>query len=148
MCKRKRCRNKDCGVLFVPCPQVPGQEFCSKKECQLVRKREWNRKKLSSDPDYKEARKEAQERWKDKNPNYWKEYRARHPEYTRKNRKQQSIRNRKRRQNPPVSKIVKTDESVPIKNGLTGRYKIIPIRADMIVKTDECIVEITAISSG
>jgi hypothetical protein len=148
MCKRKRCRNKDCGVLFVPCRQVPGQEYCSRKECQQARKREWNRKKLASDPDYKEARKEAQKRWKEKNPTYWQEYRARHPEYTRKNRQQQKLRNRQRRQTPPMSKIVKTDESIPIKDGLTGRYKIIPIRADMIVKTDECIVEITAISSG
>ena len=44
--------------------------------------------------------------------------------------------------------IVKTDESIPTNNVLTGRYKIIPVRADMIIKTDECIVEITAISSG
>lgn len=147
MCKRKRCRNKDCSIRFIPCRQVPEQEFCSRKECQLARKREWNRKKLVSDPDYKEARKEAQERWKDKNPNYWQEYRVTHPEYIQKNRKQQHLRNQKRRQNLPVDKIVKTDESIPINNGLTGRYKITPVRADMIVKTDEYIVEITAISS-
>ncbi len=148
MCKHKRCRNKDCGVLFVPCRQVPGQEYCSRRECQQARKREWNRKKLASDPDYKEAREQAQKRWKEKNPNYWKEYRARHPEYTRKNRQQQRRRNRKRRQNPSVSKIAKTDESDLRKNELTGRYKIIPIHAGKVVKTDECIVEITAISSG
>ena len=148
MCKRKRCRNKGCGVLFVPCRQVPGQEYCSRKECQQARKREWNRKKFASDPDYKEARKEAQKRWKEKNPHYWKEYRTRHPEYTRKNRQQQGLRNRKRRPVPAVSRIVKTDESIPMKKGLTGRYKITPIHADMIVKTDECIVEIIAISSG
>jgi hypothetical protein len=47
-----------------------------------------------------------------------------------------------------VSRIAKTDESIPIKQGLTGRYKITPIHADMIVKTDECIVETIAISSG
>lgn len=148
MLKRKRCQNKDCGLLFVPCPQVPKQEFCSRKECQQARKREWNRKKLASDPEYQEARKDAQQRWKDKNPKYWKDYRARHSEYTRKNREQQNIRNRKRRQKRSVPMIVKTDESIPTNNVLTGRYKIIPIRADMIVKTDECIVEITAISSG
>jgi len=148
MCKCKRCRNKDCGVLFVPCRQVPGQEYCSRKECQQARKREWNRKKLASDPDYKEARKEAQQRWKEKNPTYWQEYRARHPGYCQKNRAQQKIRNQKRQKHSSVSEIVKTDESIPIKNGLTGRYKIIPIHAGMIAKTDECIVEITAISSG
>ncbi len=148
MLKRKRCQNKDCGRLLVPCPQVPNQKFCSRKECQQARKREWNRKKLASDPEYQEARKDAQKRWKDKNPTYWKDYRPRHSEYTRKNREQQRIRNQKQRQKRSVPMIVKTDESIPTNNVLTGRYKIIPIRADMIVKTDECIVEITAISSG
>ncbi len=148
MRKRRRCRNKDCGALFVPCPQVPRQEYCSKKECQRARKREWNRKKLSSDSDYKKARQEAQQRWTEKNPQYWKEYRAGHPEYTRKNRKQQTIRNRKRRQKPPGNKIAKTDESTSINNGFAVRYKIIPIRTDSIAKTDECIVEIIAVSSG
>lgn len=148
MIERKRCQNKDCGRLFVPCPQVPKQKFCSQKKCQQARKREWNRKKLASDPEYQEARKDAQQRWQDKNPNYWKDYRSRHSAYTRKNREQQRIRNRKRRRKAPVPMIAKTDESIPANNVLTGRYKIIPIRADMIVKTDECIVEITAISSG
>jgi len=162
MCKRKRCRNKDCGALFVPCRQVPDQEYCSRKECQQARKREWNKKKLASYQDYKEARRAAQKRWKEKNPTYWQEYRARHPEYTRKNRQQQKLRNQKRQKSPPVSEIAgkrtceiagkrtceiaKTDESSPIKNRLTGRYKIVPIHADLIAKTDECIVEIIALS--
>lgn len=148
MLKRKRCQNKDCGRLFVPCLQVPKQQFCSRKECQQARKREWNRKKVASDPEYQEARKDAQKRWKDKNPDYWKDYRSRHSAYTKNNREQQRIRNQKRRKKASEPMIVKTDESIPTNNVLTGRYKIIPIRADMIVKTDECIVEITAISSG
>lgn len=148
MLKGKRCQNKDCGVLFVPCPQVPKQKYCSKKECQQARKREWNKHKLASDPDYREARKDAQQKWKNKRPTYCREYRADHPEYTKRNREQQRVRNGKRRQDQPVSKIAKTDESIPINHLSTGRYRIIPIRNDMIAKTDECIVEIVAISGG
>lgn len=148
MLKRRRCQNKECGCLFVPCPQVPHQKFCSRKECQQARKREWNKKKLASDPEYREARKDAQKKWKDKNPDYWKDYRSRHSEYTAKNREQQRIRNLNRRKKTLVPMIAKTDESIQPNGVLTGRYKIIPIHADMIVKTDECIVEITAISSG
>ena len=96
----------------------------------------------------KKAGQEVQERWKKKNPNYWKEYRARHPEYTRKNRQQQRRRNRKRQQNTARGRIAKTDELTQTKNILTGRYRIIPLQADKFVKTDECIVEIVAISSG
>ena len=47
-----------------------------------------------------------------------------------------------------MGKIVKTDELTQTKNVLTGRYRITPIDADKFVKTDECIVEIVAISSG
>ena len=91
--KRKRCQNKDCGVLFTPCPQVPKQTYCSKKECQQARKNEWNRKKFATDPDYREYKQASQTRRKENNPNYWKEYRARHPDYTQRNRELQKIRN-------------------------------------------------------
>ena len=148
MVKRKRCQNKDCGVLFTPCPQVPGQTYCSKKACQQARKNEWNRKKLATDADYREARQAAQQRWKEKNSNYWKEYRARHPDYTKKNRNQQRIRNQNRPKLPAESKIAKTDESTHTKPIGTGRYRIIPIHSGTIAKTDECIVEIVAIADG
>jgi hypothetical protein len=148
MQKRKRCRNKDCDELFTPCPQVPTQEYCSKKECQRARKREWNRKKLALDEDYRDARRDAQKNWREKNPDYCKQYRARQKDYVQKNRQQQRIRNRKRQQVDLDSRIAKTDES-PAKNTvLTGRYRLIPVRGDMIAKTDESIVEIIAISGG
>ena len=85
MKKRKQCQNKDCGILFTPCPQVPGQRYCSRKVCQQARKNEWNRKKYATDPDYREYKQAARERRKENNPNYWKEYRARRPGYSQKN---------------------------------------------------------------
>lgn len=148
MPKRKQCQNKDCGILFAPCPQVPKQKYCSRKECQRARKREWNKNKLSSDPDYRENRKVAQQRWKEKNPVYWKNYRACHSKYTAKNRQQQRARNQKQRHNEFPSRIAKTDESISINSTLSGRFRMIPVRDGTIVKTDECIVEIAAISSG
>jgi len=147
MQKRKRCRNKDCDELFTPCPQVPTQEYCSKKECQRARKREWNRKKLASDEDYREARRDAQKNWREKNPDYCKQYRARQKDYVQKNRQQQRIRNRKRHVDLD-NLIAKSDESPAKKTVLTGRYMLIPVRGDMIAKTDESIVEIIAISGG
>lgn len=148
MQKRKRCRNKDCGELFTPCPQVPTQEYCSKKECQRARKKEWNRKKLAADEDYREARRDAQKNWREKNPDYCKQYRARQKDYVQKNRQQQRIRNQKRQQVDLGNRIAKTDESPAETTVLTGRYRLIPIRGGMIAKTDESIVEITAISAG
>lgn len=112
MQKRKRCRNKDCCEPFTPCPQVPNQKYCSKKECQRARKREWNRKKLESDEDYREARRDAQKNWRKKNPDYWKQYRARQKNYVQKNRQQQRTRNRKRQLVDLGNRIAKTDESI------------------------------------
>jgi len=146
MTKRRQCQNKDCGVFFTPCPQVPGQRYCSRKECQRARKRVWNKQKLSTDPEYQEARKDAQERWKAKNPNYWKDYRARHSESTRRNREQQCIRNKNRRRKEPDGDIAKTDESSFVNSVPTGTYKIVPVGLGMIAKTDECIVKIIALS--
>jgi hypothetical protein len=146
MQKRKRCRNKDCCELFVPCPQVPGQEYCSKDACQRARKREWNRNKLATDRDYREARKYAQKRWREKNPGYWKKYRSRQEDYAQQNRLKQQIRNRKRQRDDLDKGIAKTDECLEKNSVVTGRYRLIPIRGDTSIKTDESIVEIIAIS--
>jgi hypothetical protein len=148
MLKRKRCQNKDCGVLFTPCGQVPGQTYCSSKRCQQARKNKWNREKFATDPDYREYKQVAQERRKKRTPKYWQEYRARHPDYTQKNRAKQRNRNKKRLKHPPDPTIATPDESIPIKSIVTGRYKIIPVHSNMIATPDECIVEITAIADG
>jgi len=146
MKKRKRCQNKECGVLFTPCPQVPGQTYCSRPACRQARKNKWNREKYAVDSDYREARQAAQQRMKEKKPAYWREYRARHPKYTQQNRAQQRLRNQNRSKKPLVSVIANPDESIPVNPLITGRYKIIPIHSDVIVNPDECIVEITAIT--
>ncbi len=148
MRKRKRCKNRDCGVLFTPWPQVPRQTYCSRKECQQARKNEWNRKKFATDPDYREYKQASQKRRKENNPNYWKEYRARHPDYTQRNRELQKIRNLKRLKQSAEPVIAIPDESIPVISIETGRYKITPIHSDMIATPDECIVEITAIADG
>ncbi len=146
MPKRKRCKNKDCGNLFTPCPQVPHQEYCSRDGCQLARKREWNRQKLLIDADYRKNRRDAQKRWRDKNPSYSREYRDRHKKYAQSNQEQQRARNRKRKLVNIFSRIAKTDESLPKNVVLTGRYRLIPIRGDTTAKTDESIIEMIAIS--
>lgn len=134
-------------LFLFPVHRYPGRSTAPERNVNWPEK-ESGIKKLSSDSDYKEARKEAQKRWKDKNPQYWKEYRSRNPEYTLKNRTQQGTRNLKRQGKPPGKEIAKTDESNSTKSVLTGRYKIIPIHADRFAKTDECIIEIVAISGG
>lgn len=64
-----------CGHPFEPRPQVPDQAFCSAPECQRARKREWQRAKLQSDPDYRINQQAAQRAWSQRNHDYWRNHR-------------------------------------------------------------------------
>lgn len=68
MTKRCAC----CGQPFEPRPQVPDQAFCSSPDCQRARKRQWQRHKLKSDPDYRINQKDAQRAWTERNQDYWR----------------------------------------------------------------------------
>ena len=67
-----------CGESFHPRPQVPHQAFCSGRDCQRTRKRQWQQARLGGDPDYRENQRTAQRSWQARNPGYWRQYRGRH----------------------------------------------------------------------
>lgn len=77
-----------CGEPFEPRPQVPDQAFCTSPDCQRARKREWQRVKLQSDPDYRINQRAAQQAWAQRNPDYWHNYREAQPNYAQRNRAQ------------------------------------------------------------
>ena len=64
-------------------PRVKNQEYCSRKECQQARKREWEKKKYRTNKKYREARLKSQKTWRKNYPHkeYQKEYRSRCPDY-------------------------------------------------------------------
>ncbi|MDR2259908.1 MAG: hypothetical protein LBE06_03030 [Azoarcus sp.] len=78
-----------CGKPFAPRPQVPDQTYCSAPDCQRTRKRQWQRAKRHSDPDYRSNQRAAQQAWAQRHPDYWRDYRAAKPEYEQRNREQQ-----------------------------------------------------------
>ena len=97
--KRRRCKN--CNKSFVISSRHPEQKYCSRKECQKARKNNWQRRKLSSDEDYRKNQADCQERWVEKHPGYWKQYRKKNPESARRNKEKQRGRNRINRRQPP-----------------------------------------------
>jgi len=146
--KRRKCKN--CNELFVITPRHPDQEYCSRKKCQRARKTQWQRRKLSSDEDYRKNQADCQERWLKKHPGYWKRYREKHPEYAQRNREKQRARNRiNRRQRPARStfqNIVKMDAKQRQKPLISGFYELIPVAdtpfanmAPIIVRIDEAV---------
>lgn len=54
----------------------PDQRVCSSGDCQRRRRNDYHRKKLTEDPDYREQCRDSQKKWREKNPDYMKQYRA------------------------------------------------------------------------
>lgn len=64
-----------CGDSFRPRPQSPRQAFCPAPACQRARKRQWQKDKLRSDPDYRTNQRAAQRAWSARNEGYWRDWR-------------------------------------------------------------------------
>lgn len=65
-----------CGQKFVPRAQCPRQSYCANSACQKERKLLWQTTKRRSDSDYSANQAKANEAWTNRNPDYWKRYRA------------------------------------------------------------------------
>ncbi len=139
-----------CGRLFTPRANVPDQQYCSRRMCQNARRQRWRKQKLSSDADYKANQYDAQRRWCEKNPGYWKHYRASHPAYRRRNRQQQSERNRKRTlaRVDTESLIAKRYVSEDQSDIISGIYRMVPIEGAMIAKSDAYLVKLNLITDS
>lgn len=140
-----------CGTSFIPLSTVKIQRYCRKPACQRARKSLWQKKKLASDEAYRQNQDDCRKAWSEKNPEYWKTYRANHSSYASLNREKQRERNRKRqrkREAAGTGVIAKMDESTPRKIIPSGRYRLVPVCNPVIAKMDEWIVEIGIVSAG
>ncbi len=127
--KRRKC--KHCGRSFILTSRHPNQKYCSQKECQRVRKTDWQRRKLAGDEDYRINQADCWANWASQHPGYWKQYREKHPEYVQRNKEKQLKRNRINRGQPPLmaitSNIAKMDANHSEKPFISGYYKLIPV---------------------
>jgi len=96
MARTFRC--KHCGLYTRQNPRLKGNQcYCSKKECQKVRKRCWANHKYAVDSEYREKNKLSQKKWRQTHhaDQYQKQYRISHPDYDDRNRQLQLSRNKK-----------------------------------------------------
>ncbi len=146
---RKQCAA--CDDRFTPRRNVPDQAYCSKPECQRERRRRWQREKLRQDPDYRANQQAAQQRWCERNPEYWRKYRQTHPEYTVRNRIKQRERNRHRdllATGASVPAIAKMDACLDKRPVASGTYRLIPVTGPGIAKMDGYLVKMQVLSEG
>lgn len=118
-----------CRREFAPSPYCLGQRICSEPECQRRRRREYHRKKLESDPEYRQIRRDSQRKWRARNPDYQRRYRESHAEYTEVNRRKQRGRDRRRR----LDRLVKNNLALDLKS-LTSEVWLVPSESLDLVK--------------
>ena len=129
-----------CGSAFAPRAQSPRQTFCSRDECQLARKRLWQRAKRTTDSDYRENQVAAQELWRRTHPDYWRKYREEHPDYTAANREQQKIRNARRSVTDfTIAKSDASGDQLPAE----GVFKLVLLDPSQRRRTREWTVHLT-----
>lgn len=123
-----------CGKFFIP--RNKSQQYCSKPECQKIRKALWQKEKMNTNPEYKEAQKLSNQKWLFNNPDYWEKYRRNNPQKTIRNRMLQRIRNRlpHNRKDVPFNNIIaKMDAGKPSEIKLEGGFWLVPTIAKMDV---------------
>ena len=146
-----------CGKPFAPRPQVPDQAFCSDPDCQRARKRQWQRAKRQSDPDYRDNQRAAQQAWAQRNPDYWRGYREAQPDYAQRNREQQRSRDQARNADlakmdvydlPPGLYRITRHPAFPRGNGDSWVVEITPVCVTCPCKMDvsrEDVIDASAI---
>ncbi len=121
-----------CSEFFTP--RNKDQNYCSKSECQKIRKALWQKEKIKKDPEYKENQKLSNQKWLFNNSDYWKKYRSQNPDKATRNRLLQRIRNRKKYgiNDVPVTTIIaKMDARKPPAIILEGDFWLVPTIAKM-----------------
>ncbi len=135
-----------CGKEFSPNPRVKNQRYCGDRECQTSRRASWYRKKIATDPDYRDNQKRCKREWLNSHPGYWRDYRGKHPEYVERNRLLQLRRNAKRRRDKLSRLIAKIDA---LNTGFYSQrgelFKLIPQDGRLIAKIDSLIVRLVPV---
>jgi hypothetical protein len=91
----RRCRY--CERVFQPLKFQPGQSVCSESDCQRRRRSDGHRRKIASDPEYRQVCQHSSRKWRTRNPEYWRRRRESNPAIVERNRQQQRVRDQKRR---------------------------------------------------
>lgn len=143
----KKLRCVHCGARFTPTPQVPHQAYCPKPGCQKERRRQWQKNKLQSDPDYRDNQSRAQKAWTARNPDYWRQYRQSGPDYENHLPSEQDSGGPE--PGKPSVKIDSLNPPTTLRKALQdGVFRLKVLAEPDSVKMDVWIVEISSIHAG
>ena len=125
MSKTRRCPYCQCS--FLPSVYRPQQEVCSQPECQQRRRADYHRKKLATDPEYRQVVRESQKQWWDEHPQYQKQRRQADLKVVENNRKRQRQRDQKRR----LQRLVRNNSALDLKHSASEVWLLGPKLHDL-----------------
>jgi hypothetical protein len=91
----RQCRY--CERSFQPSKCQPRQSVCGDTACQRRRRADYHRQKIAADPEYRQVCLDSPQKWRSRNPEYWRQCREQHPQAVERNRQQQHVRDQKQR---------------------------------------------------
>ena len=106
----RRCRY--CEQLFQPSRFHPDQLVCGRPDCRRRRRRDYHRRKIETDPVYRQVCRDSQQKWRAHHPDYPGQYRQSHPGSVERNRQAQRRRDRRRR----LQSLVKNNLALDLKH--------------------------------
>ena len=111
----------------MPSPYRPQQVVCGELPCQRQRRADYQRKKLETDPLYRQVVRDSQRQWWDEHPDYQKQRRRQHPEVVAANRQRQRQRDQKRR----IERLVRNNLALDLKASAAGIWLLTPQGSDL-----------------
>jgi hypothetical protein len=123
--KPRRCRY--CQSSFLPSVYRPQQSVCGRPECQRRRRSDYHRKKLATDPEYRQIVRDSQKQWWDEHPDYQKQRRQQNPKLVESNRQEQRQRDQRRR----VEHLVRNNLALDLKQSASEVWLLGPKVRDL-----------------
>ena len=99
---------------------------CGEPSCQRRRRADYHRKKLETDPLYRQVVRDSQRQWWDEHPDYQKQ-RRQYSEVVAANRQRQRQRDQKRR----IERLVRNNLALDLKASAAGIWLLTPQGSDL-----------------
>ena len=117
-----------CDRTFEPSRFRPDQRVCSEAVCQKLRRAEYHKNKIATDPDYAQVVRDSCRKWREAHPSYQAEYWRTHEHAADRNREQQRHRDRKRH----VTNLVKNNVALDLKRSAAEVWLLSPTAVDLV----------------
>jgi hypothetical protein len=111
-----------CQGLFLSSRYRPQQRVCGQPDCQCQRSADSRRRKLATDPEYRQVVRDSQKQWWEEHPDYQKRRRKANPGVVERNRQQQRIRDQGRR----LVRLVRNNLVLDLKHSVSEAWLVGP----------------------